>query len=74
MMSRMRHILPAVILVCGLVAAGSATFGNVKYQKLERKPCVTCHTTIQGKELNSVGKCYKDKLTLNGCAPKQSRP
>ena len=72
MMSRLRQILPVVILVCGLLAAGRTTYGNVKYNKLEKKPCVTCHTTIQGKKLNAVGKCYKDKLTLNGCAPKQS--
>lgn len=69
-MSRLRFVLPAAILLIGFLAGTRDTYGNVKFTKQEKKPCVTCHTTIQGKELNSVGKCFQKKHSLAGCGVK----
>ncbi len=69
-MTLLRRVLPVAILAAGLLVSLRPGYGNVKYNKLEKRPCVTCHTSIKGRELNTVGKCYKDKLTLNGCEPK----
>ena len=71
MMSRLHFVLPAAVLVLGLPAGMKFAYGNVKYTKQEKRPCVTCHTTVQGKELNSVGKCYQKSHSLAGCEPKQ---
>ncbi len=70
-MSRLRMVIPAAVLLLGFVAATKGTYGNIRYQKSEKRPCVTCHVSIKGKELNSVGKCYEKKRSLNGCEPKQ---
>lgn len=34
--------------------------------KKESKPCTTCHTKQGAKDLNNVGKFYKEKKTLEG--------
>ena len=68
-MSWLRFVLPAAILLLGFLAGTTATYGNVNYTKREKRPCVTCHTTVQGKELNSVGKCFQKKHSLAGCEP-----
>jgi hypothetical protein len=72
-MSRLRHILPIAVLLCNVLVMPRISFGNIKYQKAEKKPCITCHTNLKGKELNGVGKCYKEKQTLNGCVPKEAK-
>ena len=62
---------PAAVLLLGLLASTKVTYGNLKYTKLEKRPCVTCHESIKTKDLNSVGKCYQKKHSLAVCEPKQ---
>jgi hypothetical protein len=71
-MFRFRFVLPAVILG-GFLAGTRSTYGNLKYTKVEKRPCVTCHVDIKTKELNAVGKCYKQKQTLVGCEPRPDK-
>lgn len=66
-MRSFRFVLPAAIVLAGLIAPSRPGFGNIFYQKQENKPCVTCHVSIKSKELNDVGKCFKKKLKLAGC-------
>ena len=70
-MSRLQFVLPSAVLMLGFLASSNATYGNLRYTKQEKRPCVTCHVTIKSKELNGVGKCYQKKQTLVGCEPKQ---
>lgn len=70
-MFRVKFVLPGAILVVGLLAGLKQSYGNVRYMKQEKRPCETCHVSIKGKELNSVGKCFQKKHSLAGCEPKQ---
>lgn len=68
-MIRLKLILPAMILVGGLVVPSTVSFGKAEYTKKEKKACSYCHT--KGKELNKVGECYKEKdHSLEGCEAK----
>jgi hypothetical protein len=71
MLSSLRFVLPVAVLLAGLAAITKGTYANVRYTKQEKKPCVTCHVTIKGKELNSVGKCFQKKHTLAGCETRE---
>ncbi len=66
------RLIPGLILFAGAGFLLNSTLGYAKldYTKTEKKPCVTCHVSIKSKELNSVGKCYKQKHTLAGCESK----
>jgi len=61
-----RYIAPAAILFVGLVMTSSLSFGKKEYTAKEKKPCATCHVTAASKDLNDVGKYYKEKKTLEG--------
>ena len=63
-MKALRLLLPAATLLAAFVATSGVTFASKEIQKKEKKPCTTCHT--KGKELNDVGKYYKEKKTLEG--------
>ncbi len=64
-MTRLRLILPAVILAGGLIVPTTVSFGKAEYTKKEGVKCNVCHT--KGKELNKVGECYKTKKDLKAC-------
>ena len=68
MLFRKRFILPLV--AAALTAFVSPTQATIKYTKAEKRPCITCHTTVQGKQLNAVGKCYLEKKALKDCERK----
>jgi hypothetical protein len=63
-MKAFRLILPIATLAGVFVACSSISFATPQLSKKEKKPCTTCHT--KGKELNEVGKYYKEKKTLEG--------
>ena len=63
-MKALRLLLPVATLLAAFVATSGVTFASKEIQKKEKKPCTTCHT--KGKELNDVGKYYKEKKTLEG--------
>ncbi len=64
-MTRLKLVLPALILVGGLLVPATVSFGKVEYKKTTGANCNVCHT--KGKELNKVGECYKVKKDLKAC-------
>ena len=65
-MSRLKYFLPVAVLACATLLT-TTTLADLKIGKLEKRPCVACHTSIKGKELNRVGKCYKEKRSMEAC-------
>ena len=65
-----RLALPAAMFAAVVVMSGGAAFATMELSKKEKKPCATCHVKTGSKELNDVGKYYKEKKTLEG-APKK---
>lgn len=69
-MNKAKLLVPAVILLGGLLVPATVSFGTVEYAKKEKKTCVVCHTKAGSADLNAVGKCYGEKKTLAGCEAK----
>lgn len=50
-------------------------YAKPAYAKKENRPCITCHVKAGSKELNDVGKCYKeqpeDQKDLSKCELKK---
>jgi hypothetical protein len=71
-MSRLRFVLPALVLIGGLVVPSTVSFGKPEYTKKEKKACSFCHSTKtpSAKDLSKVGECYKTAKTLQGCEAK----
>ncbi len=65
-----RLALPAAAFTAVLMMSGGAAFATKELSKNEKKPCTTCHAKAGSKDLNDVGKYYKEKKTLEG-APKK---
>jgi hypothetical protein len=65
-----RLALPAAVFAVVVVMSGGAAFATMELSKKEKKPCTVCHTKVGAKDLNDVGKYYKEKKTLEG-APKK---
>ena len=64
----MKIAATCAILVAGLIAASMSSFAKPEYSKKEGgAKCVVCHTAMGKKDLNDVGKCYKDKKDLKAC-------
>ena len=69
-MKAFRFLLPVAALLTVFFATSAISFATKEIQAKEKKPCTTCH--VKGKELNEVGKYYKEKKTLEGApAPKK---
>jgi hypothetical protein len=69
-MSKLKWVLPALVLAGGLVVPVTVSFATPAYAKATGAKCAVCHTT--GKNLNAVGECYKTKKDLKACqAPAQ---
>jgi hypothetical protein len=68
-MKALRLVLPVATLLAAFLATSGVSFATKEIGKKEKKPCTTCHT--KGKELNDVGKYYKDKKTLEGAPEKK---
>lgn len=64
-MSKLKLVLPALVLVGGLVVPATVSFAKLEYSKTTGAKCAVCHTT--GKNLNKVGECYKTKKDLPAC-------
>jgi hypothetical protein len=64
-MSKLKLVLPALVLVGGLVVPATVSFGKPEYSKTTGAKCTVCHS--KGKELNAVGECYKTKKDLKAC-------
>jgi hypothetical protein len=67
-MSKLKLVVPAMIVVAGLVVPVTLSFGKPEYSKTTGAKCAVCHS--KGKELNAVGQCYKEKKDLKACQAK----
>jgi len=67
-MKALRLLLPAATLLAAFFATSGVSLATKEMSKKEKKPCTACHT--KGKELNDVGKYYKEKKTLDGAPSK----
>ena len=65
-----RLALPAAMFAAAVMMTGGAAYATKEISKKEKKPCTVCHTKVGQKDLNDVGKFYKEKKTLEG-APKK---
>ncbi len=67
-----RFLIPVAIVVAGLTINVKPTEAKMEYTKKEKKPCATCHSTAkptkENEALNAVGKCYKEKKSMETCA------
>jgi hypothetical protein len=61
-------VLFSIVGLFAAVAGATPAIG-----KKESKPCTTCHVKQGAKDLNNVGKFYKEKKTLEG-APAPEAP
>ncbi len=68
-MKGLRLLLPVATLLAAFFTASGVSFATKEIGKKEKKACTVCHT--KGKELNDVGKYYKDKKTLEGAPQKK---
>ena len=68
-MRTLRLILPVATLVAAFLATSGISSAKPEYSKTEKKPCLTCHVKTGSKDLNDVGKYYKEHKKLDG-APK----
>jgi hypothetical protein len=65
-------VVPGVVLGAGLLVNITPSYGKPEYMKKEKTPCTTCHASAKSKDLNEVGKCYKEKGNkLEGCEAKK---
>lgn len=61
-----KFVIPAGILLAGLVTFSSLTVAKPEYSKKESKKCVDCHVKAGSKDLNDMGKYYKEHKSLDG--------
>lgn len=65
-----RLVMPAAAFAAAIMLAGGAAYATKEMSKKEKKPCTTCHVKMGSKDLNDVGKYYKEKKTLEGAPTK----
>jgi hypothetical protein len=65
-----RLVMPAAAFAAAFMLAGGAAYATKEMSKKEKKPCTTCHVKMGSKDLNAVGKFYKEKKTLDGAPAK----
>ena len=62
----------AVLVVVGAMVTflGTSLQAKVEFAKKEGKKCTFCHVKAGKKDLNDVGKCYKEKKSIAKCTKK----
>jgi hypothetical protein len=78
-MSRLKLVLPAAILVGGFLICTTASYGTAAYASQTKQKCVYCHTQAMPKkgdpkatDLTDAGKYFKEHKSLDGyVAPKK---
>jgi hypothetical protein len=65
-MKTLRLLFGILLMTAAFLASSSLSFATPEITKKEKKPCTTCHVTAKSKDLNNVGKYYKEKKTLEG--------
>ena len=61
-MSKLKFIVPAVILAAGFAVLTTASYAKPEYTKAEKKACTFCHVDSKAKpkELTEAGTFYKE--------------
>jgi len=62
-MRAMKLVVPAIVVMTGILVCTTATYGKPDYAKKEKKNCVFCHAKVEAKEamsknLTEAGKYY----------------
>jgi cytochrome c553 len=76
-MSHLKVIVPAVILLGGFLVCSTASYGKADYAKSTKKSCVYCHEKnsadkdVMSKNLNAAGKYYAEHKSLDGYVEKK---
>ena len=71
-MKLVKFVIPAFVLVTGLLINTSMSFAKPEDTKKTKKPCTFCHVSAKGgKDLTDAGKYYKDKKSLDGYEAKK---
>jgi hypothetical protein len=76
-MSHLKVILPAAILLGGFLVSTTASFGKQEYMKATKKQCVYCHAKVSAdkdemnKNLTAPGKYYHEHKSLDGYQEKK---
>jgi hypothetical protein len=75
-MSRLKLVLPAAILLGGFLICTTASYGTQEYMKQTKKACAYCHTQTvpktgdpKAKDLTDAGKYFKEHKSLDGYVP-----
>src|SRR4051812_18126824 len=65
-MSHLKIILPAVILLGGFLVCSTSSYGKAEYVKQTKKACVYCHVDSKAKpkELTDAGKFFAEHKNL----------
>jgi hypothetical protein len=64
-----KFVVPALVLAAGLIVSTTTSSATPAIAKKENvKSCTTCHAKAGSKDLNDVGKCYKEKKSMKDCA------
>lgn len=66
-MKLFRYLAPAAVLAAGFLMTTTDVQANKDVAKKEKTGCKTCHVEVNKKDLNDVGKCYKDSKDLKAC-------
>ena len=61
-MSKFKYLVPAVVLLGGLVVNSTTSFAKPEYVKTTKKACTFCHVDSKAKpkELTEAGKYFKE--------------
>jgi len=67
-MVKIKYVLPAAILLGGVVVSSTLSYGKPEFVKATKKPCTFCHVDAKAKpkELTAAGKYYKEHKSLEG--------
>jgi hypothetical protein len=71
-MSKLKYLVPAVVLLGGTVISSLPTYGKAEYMKATKKSCGYCHvnkapkTKDDAAALTDAGKYYQKNKSLDG--------
>ena len=73
----LKTILPAAVVVGGILICTTASYGTAEYAKTTKKSCTFCHVKVTSDKeamkgnLTDAGKYFKDKKSLDGYVEKK---
>jgi hypothetical protein len=72
-MSRLKLIIPAALVLSGLLLSPTSSQAKKEYTTQTKKACTYCHVDAvkAPKEMKAPGKYYQEKKTLDGYQEKK---